>query len=278
MSDILCGYTGDREAALMSYLYDDMAPDERATFDRHLTTCARCRVELNGLGDVRHQLARWSPPDFAAAGEAAALSRRAPLVGLAVQPSIVDRAPLSSGQPAAPRAWWRDMPAWAQVAAAMVVLGVSAGLANLDVHYDARNGLNVRTGWSKPAPAPQTTADAGAVDRAPWRADLSALEQQLRAEIQAATPAAATTTRNASINDIDVVRRFKTLVDDSERRQQSELALRIAELVRDVNVRRDADLRKIDQNLGIMLDRTGVEVMKNRQMIDYYLQRVSQQR
>lgn len=275
MSDILCGYTGDREAALMSYLYEEMAPDERAAFDRHLTTCARCRVELNGLGDVHHQLARWSPPDFAAAGEAAAISRRAPLVGLAVQPSTVDRT-LSSSQPAAPRAWWRDLPAWAQVAAAMVVLGVSAGLANLDVHYDARNGLSVRTGWSKPAPVAQATADAGAVDRAPWRADLSALEQQLRAEIQAATPAAVTTTRNASINDADLARRFKTLVDESERRQQRELALRVAEVVRDVNVRRDADLRKIDQNLGLMLDRTGVEVMKNRQMIDYYLRRVSQ--
>jgi hypothetical protein len=155
----------------------------------------------------------------------------------------------------------------------MVVLGVSAGLANLDVHYDARNGLNVRTGWSKAAPvAPAQTAT---VDPAAWRADLSALEQQLRAEIHAATPSAPIA-HTAAVNDTDLVRRFKSLVDESERRQQRELALRVAELVRDVNVRRDADLRKIDQNLGLMLDRTGVEVMKNRQMLDYYLQRVSQ--
>lgn len=282
MSDILCGYSGDREAALMSYLYDEMAADERTAFDRHLATCARCRVELGGLGDVRQQLSRWSPPNFAVAGEVAtAISRQPSFTGLALEPPVTDRLPLSSSQPsaAASRSWWRDMPAWAQVAAAMVVLGVSAGLANLDVRYDA-SGLSIRTGWSRPVPAARVDAKNDAVgrngaDSTPWRTDLAALERQLRAEIQAAAPTAATA-RNASATDAEIVRRVKTLVDDSERRQQRELALRVAEVIRDANVRRDADLRKIDQNLGLMLDRTGVEVMKNRQMIDYYLQRVSQ--
>jgi anti-sigma factor RsiW len=56
-NDILCGYTGDREAMLMSYLYDDVASADRQAFEQHLTTCARCRSELNGLDDVRSQLA-----------------------------------------------------------------------------------------------------------------------------------------------------------------------------------------------------------------------------
>src|SRR5262245_62055483 len=170
MSDILCGYAGDREAALMSYLFDDMAPDERVAFDRHLAACARCRVELNGLGDVRQQLARWSPPDFAPGSAATAISRSPSFAGLAIEPSVSTRIPFSDSQPVATRAWWRDMPAWAQVAAAMVVLGVSAGIANLDVHYDARNGLNVRTGWSKPATLARTD-EAGAADPAPWRTE-----------------------------------------------------------------------------------------------------------
>ena len=185
------------------------------------------------------------------------------------------------------------MPVWAQVAAAMVVLGVSAGIANLDVHYDARNGLSVRTGWSKSAGAvasPASTPNSGAskdtastltsltsASDAPWRAELIALREQLRSEMHStasSTPIAARS--GAPANDVEIVRRVKALIDESERRQQTELALRVAEVLRDVSARRDADLRKIDQNLGLMLDRTGVEVMKNRQMIDFYLQRVSQ--
>src|SRR6476659_6850372 len=46
-----------------------------------------------------------------------------------------------------PRAWWHQVPVWAQVAAAMLVLGLSASIANLDVRYGA-GGLNVTTGWS----------------------------------------------------------------------------------------------------------------------------------
>ena len=73
------------------------------------------------------------------------------------------------------------------------------------------------------------------------------------------------------------MRRVKALVDESERRQQNELALRMGEVIRDLNVQRQADLRKIDQNLGMFQDRTGVEVLRNRQKLDYILQRVSQQ-
>jgi hypothetical protein len=280
MSDILCGYSGERESALMAYLYDELAPDARADFDRHLETCARCRVELNGLGDVRQRLSLWSPPDFGTAADvASAVGRQRLLTTLDAQPPAFRRpsrvAPVVE---ATPRAWWRQMPAWAQVAAAMVVLGISAGLANLDVHYDARNGLNIRTGWSKPVPAPVPAA-AQAADTEAWRAELTALEQRLRGEmhtVSAASAPAPMAVRSVAVSDTDLVRRVKPLLDESERRQQRELALRVAEVVRDLNVRRDADLRKIDQNLGIMLDRTGVEVMKNRQMIDYYLQRVSQ--
>src|SRR5262249_54944041 len=118
------------------------------------------------------------------------------------------------------------------------------------------------------APAP-TAATAG-----PSRADLVALEERLRGELRASAPPERSRTRPRPRSGAHG--RLKALVDESERRQQRELALRVAEVLRDVNARRDADLRKIGQNLGLMLDRTGVEVMKNRQMIDYYLQRVSQ--
>lgn len=274
----MCGYPGDREAAVIAYVYDEETPAERAAFEAHLASCAQCRGEIDAIEGVRGQLAHWSPPDFAAAfnrAEAAATAGGA-------------------------RFGWRDLPAWAQVAAAMLVLGVSAGVANLDVHYDGQRGLDVRTGWSRPnASASETTAatstsapqakrealrpaaapDGTASSNAPWRAELAALEQQLRGEMHASAgaggPAAG---RASSSNDADMMRRVKSLVDESEKRQQRELALRVTALLQDLNAQRQADLRKIDQNLGLIQDRTGVEVLRNRQMIDYYIQRASQRR
>jgi hypothetical protein len=268
-NDILCGYSGDREAMLMAYLYDDMPPDGRAAFEGHLASCARCRSELNGLEGVRAQLARWTPPE----------------AGFA----FVSRQ--SSPPPTASHRWWREMPVWTQVAAAMLVLGVSAGVANLDVRYD-KGGLSVRTGWSKtsvpnlanranPASLTSSVNPSNPANPAPWHSDLMALEQQMHNELrasQASAPASLpVAARPASASyDAELMRRVKALVEDGERRQQRELALRVAEAVRDLNLQRQADLRKIDQSLGLIQDRTGVEVLKNRQMIDYYMQRVSQ--
>jgi hypothetical protein len=274
MSDIICGYSGDRDAALMDYLYGEMAAEGQAAFDAHLAACARCRTELAALGTVRRQLARWSPPEIE--------STRRDLThgGLRGRP-----------EPSRGSSRWRNLPAWAQVAAAIVVLGVSAGLANLNVHYDPRNGLNIRTGWWREAqrgdiPAPanrnesQTNApsniSADALSARPWRGDLMALERQLRSEMHAATAGGAAVAHTPAPADQDSIRRMKVLVDESERRQQRELALRVTALIQDLNAQRQADLRRIDQNLGLIQDRTGVEVLRNRQMIDYYMQRVSQ--
>jgi len=274
-NDILCGYAGDREAMLMAYLYDDIAEGDRQAFEQHLATCARCRTELNGLGDVRAQLARWAPPEPTVAGirRQTSIVASHSITGITGAAAAIETA-------GARRSWWRDAPAWAQVAAALLVLGVSAGIANLDVRYDS-NGLNIRTGWSRPAAA---AADVSAsTDAENLRAQLASLEQQLRSEFRASQAAASSAQGQAvpvlvaHSSDADLMRRVKALVDDSERRQRNEIALRMGEAIRDLNSQRQADLRKIDQNLGMFQDRTGVEVLRNRQKLDYILQRVSQQ-
>ena len=154
-----------------------------------------------------------------------------------------------------PRATSRErratIPAWAQAAAAMLALGVSAGAANLTIHYDAQNGLNIHTGWSQGAtdrssdaqPSGSPAAASPAADLVS-RAELTALTQQLRGEMQRiATPASSA----APLNEADVVRRVKGLLDETERRHERELALRVAEVMRDINAQRQADLVKIDQ-------------------------------
>ena len=75
--------------------------------------------------------------------------------------------------------------------------------------------------------------------------------------------------------DADVLRRVRALVDESEKRQQRELALRVAEVMRDVNAQRRTDLVNIDRMLGFVQDKVGVEVMKDRQRLDL-LYRASQ--
>src|SRR5215204_6866075 len=104
-----CGYDGDREDALVACLYDDGTEGpERALFEAHLFTCARCRDELAALRGVRSELARWAPPE--------------PAIGTIRNPQSEIRNP----QSAAP--WWRQIPAWAQVAAALLFLGVSVAI------------------------------------------------------------------------------------------------------------------------------------------------------
>src|SRR4029453_19279628 len=108
MTDMLCGYA-NRDETIVAFLYDELEPDQRRDFNAHLLTCTVCRDEVAGLRAVRTQLARWEPP------------------------SVISRQ--SSVTSNSRETWWRTIPAWAQVAASLLFLGVSAGIANLDVRY-----------------------------------------------------------------------------------------------------------------------------------------------
>ena len=265
MTQIQCNLSRDREETLIAYLYGDIDPVIRGTFEEHLATCERCRSDLGALSRVRTQLAQWAPPEPGFVYAAAASQSGA------VRSSPAGRTP-----------WWRDVPVWAQVAAALLFLGVSAGIANLDVRYD-HNGLTVRTGWSRGSTAPPSDSlaqRAGAPgtpgnpgDDVPWRSDLAALEQQLRAEMRAVPPAAVAV--RPAANDADILRRVRVLIGESERRQQNELALRVGETIAELNARRSAELRNIGRSLKETENKLGVEVMKQRASLNY-LMNVSQ--
>ena len=64
---------------------------------------------------------------------------------------------------------------------------------------------------------------------------------------------------------------MRALVDESEKRQQRELALRLAELFRDINAQRQADLVKIDRTLGVVQNNVGIDLMKTRNQMDLVL-------
>jgi hypothetical protein len=176
------------------------------------------------------------------------------------------------------------MPVWAQTAAALLCVGVAAGIANLDIRYGA-DGLRMRTGWLA-APAGSERSDAGGAEgSAPWRAEMAAFEQRLRADLgtsgaaaQPAPPVVAAVNAAPALS-LEALRRVRTLVEESERRQQRELALRLAEAIRDVNAQRQADLVRIDRNIGAVQNNTGREMLRQRsEMLNYVTVRTSLQR
>src|SRR4051812_2159885 len=104
MTEFSCTYGDDRDEALVAFLYQDgdASEFERARFATHVPTCARCQADVAALRGVRAQLAHWAPPE------------------INLQPKLQSAV---SNLP-----WWRSVPAWAQVAAALLFLGVSAGI------------------------------------------------------------------------------------------------------------------------------------------------------
>ena len=68
---------------------------------------------------------------------------------------------------------------------------------------------------------------------------------------------------------------MRQLIAESEQRQQNQLALRTAQVVRDFDTQRRADLTQIQNSFGQIEGLTGAEVKEQRQMLNY-LMRVSQ--
>jgi hypothetical protein len=248
----------------VSYLYEEGDERERLDFEKHLRSCERCSSELAGLRTVRADVTAWTPPET--------------VLGFRIV-----REPV----PARSRwAWLRPpaMPAWAQLAAASLVIGVAVGLSGLEVRYDA-NGLAVRTGWSQPAAtrAAATVPVAAAVGaEAPWRADLVAFQEQMRNELHQTVPASGPTAIQPAVsgggkgmNDAEFMARVRQLIEASETRTQREMALRLAQVVRDFDTQRRADMTRVADGLGVLEGRTGAAVAQQRELMNY-LVRVSQ--
>jgi len=248
---------------LMSYLYAEGDQRERDAFEAHLRTCERCAGELADLRSVRVDLAAWTPPE-----------------------ALLDFRIVRDPAPRRRSAWLAvpDLPAWAQFAAAMLVVGVAVGLSGLEVNYSQAAGLRVRAGWSAPAPGAPVQGAAASGDAAPWTADLVALRKELRSErsqaVQTSTPASSDSgirgTNNAKpLSDEEFMARIRPLLDARETRLQREMAVRIAQVVRDMDTQRRADMARVADGIGVLEGRTGAAVASQREMMNY-LMRVSQ--
>jgi hypothetical protein len=245
---------------LVAYVYDEMSADERSRFERHLAECAECREEIADLRSARVHLAAWRPPEL-----------------------DVDFQIVRHTRPGW-RGWWS--PAWGLAAAAALVLAAAAAIANVQVRYD-RDGVTVRTGWrhdaAAPAAASSAARNASAADAA-LAARYAEMERRLRQLETAAArpaPAPASSTPAAGMSDAEVLRRMRALVADSETRQNREMAIRVAQMMTDVNRQRQADLVRIANSVGRLESLTTADQLQHRQdkqVIMDAMMRLSQQR
>src|SRR5215467_10727474 len=273
MTDTFCNYP-DRDEYLVAYLYDDIDSAEQTAFGSHVSACRHCQQDLLALRGVRAALSTWAPPEPVFSNPESRVASPASRVA-SLEPRAARREPRASSPESRaasrePRAasGWREMPAWAQVAAALFVLGVSATIANLDVRYD-RSGLSIRTGWSKP--------QASAENAEPWRAELAALQSQVRTMAkQEASAVPAATEQPPSISEAELRRRVRMLLDERETRIQNEIALAVANVMKDYQAQRLADLARIDQTIGYVRTNTMTEQLKQREAVNYLLKVSSQ--
>jgi hypothetical protein len=225
-----CGDTG----ALVAYLYEEGEPEIREVIAAHLTRCAACSSEIDGLSRTRRSLQAWVPP----------------VTELTLQ------MPVPAPEPRVP--WWRaPLPAWAQAAAAVLIFGVglSLGLARGDVSAPPQD--------PSPQPRPVATTNADT----PSRTDLSRLEQRLRAEMAQMRTTAVTPVRQASSDD-DIMKKVEALVAQSEERQRREFTLRSVEMARDFEAQRRIDMATVRETVGQFQGAAGTEIRQQREAID----------
>ena len=259
---------------LVSYLYDDLSDAARATFESHLRGCAECRDELKALRAVRSDLAAWAPPEPDFGFRVVRGGRDAAATD--IRPAIV--APVPSW-----RAWYT--PAAGLAAAAVLVLAAAASLAHVEVHRGP-DGITVRTGWSSavaPSEATGRFGETGASRPASRDVRLSSItDASFVAEIErrlAALESASsrdsgvrnTSSLSARSSDAEIIRRVRELLAQSEIKQQGELALRISQVIHDVEAQRVADLSRIQKGLVSIESTVTAEAARHSDLTTYLL-------
>lgn len=226
-------HIADNQDALLDYLYEEGDPAQRLKIARHLQECAACSVAVLEFQAVRGMLSEWKPP-------AAHLGYRI------VQDSATSPAPPAPGR----AAWWGHptVGRWAQAVAAVALF--VAGMAVSQLRIDHSDGsLVVRRAGT---PSVSSTAASASPDPAEWRRALQNLEQSLRAEMQRVRTAPSPVAGTAP--DDQVLQRVRAMIEQSEMRQQRELALRLSQVAREVDTQHQADLLRIQQNFGQQQD------------------------
>jgi hypothetical protein len=257
-------YCGD-PGALVSYLYNDGSPEELAAIAAHVQSCAPCSSELAALGDTRDLLSTWSPPQTElgltlSASDALPVAAAQPVVAPLTMPAVADVP------------WWRQAtPVWMQAVAATMVF--AAGMA---IGTSSRGAAPATSTVTNVAP-PASGAAAGVS-----RNELAQLEERLRAELSRLTAAAASSQAApvqtaVRVDDDAFMKRVRSLLAESEERQRGELALRTAQVMRDMEIQRKVDMATVQQDIDKIQGITGAELKRQGELQNMLINRVGLQ-
>lgn len=228
-------FTCSDKETLITYIYGECDRETQASVESHMATCASCADEVAEFGGLRATLARWTPPEQSGSFRI-------------VRDEADGSAPVRTGTVLRPARWWQaPVPVWARAAAAILLVAGAAALANIEVRYD-KDGFVVRTGWGRPAAAPQATqAQAAAPAVTPqvvpaaastapsseaWRAELASVTRQLREEIRQVSNVQNALSVSAPAQGARgvTVAQVRAMVDETAQRQQAEFADRLSQI------------------------------------------------
>lgn len=225
----LCG----NHEVLIGYVYDECEPAEREPIAAHVALCASCAGEIQALRDTRAHLGAWTPPALPLGFQLTRTDSEAP-------------AHVEGARVLRPAVWWRQpLPAWAQVAAAVVIFA-----AGMSVNT-ARSSGNAPVPVVAQAPAPPAApvAETSAVDDVRvTRTEFARLEARLRsmenADVQrVAMPLG----RGGGFDDTEISARVSALaarLAENDRRMV-QLITTVATLAQEAEAQRESSQRVV---------------------------------
>ena len=229
--------------ALVTYLYDECEPTEREQIAAHIAQCASCTEELRGLQDTRAHMGAWTPPALPLGFQITRTEDP--------QPAKVLR----------PAAWWHQpLPAWAQVAAAVLIFaaGMSVNALRGDPAVSAGSVVASQSDAVGVRPVAATSVSRADVARLDERVRSLETAQLDRASVQIPRPAV------ASISERELMDRVQALID-----------ARIALTERQQNERSYKVLTNVAQRVDLMEERAQYQEDALRTMMGGSLVRAS---
>jgi hypothetical protein len=227
----------DNHDALLDYLYEEGDPAERLTIAKHLQECAACAVAVLEFQNVRGMLSDWKPP--------ASPSLSAPVTSPSVSHDHRTRRGRSWGWGSTTtkersRGWGPAATRGVLQAATAILLFVS-GMAVSQLHVEYQDGA-LRVSWRHVVSETPPTFRGTSITLHPEN------------------PRSGTNDSPGSLDSNDrereLLQRVRAMIDQSEQRQQRELALRLSQVSREFDTQHQVDLLRIQQDFGRQQDAT----------------------
>ena len=228
----------DNHDALLDYLYEEGDPAERLTIAKHLQECAACAVAVLEFQNVRGMLSDWKPPaspiGFRCVPDASIADVRRDHRARGSHDELKHGRARVAGARTQQRRWQR-----ASGCRRHSVIRVGhGGLA-------APRGL---PGWCAESElAARCVGDAADLPRHVDHA-ASRRESRVRGTNDRSVELRGSVTRLQRASDL--LQRVRAMIDQSEQRQQRELALRLSQVSREVDTQHQVDLLRIQQDFG----------------------------